>query len=377
VGEGGRNRTRSEIPNAGNKEDNGGVSGVSTDIRFREGGVKKMEVIPEREKGDRERIKNLEKRRKKNGKLGKEENKTLYDLYKRVKESKKAEAGKSDLNSSDDVNKSFEKAIKNVIVDGKVMNIETSRPSRFVNKVEADGEFDYNSVQSTVVTTGQIDYLNFDYLNLGSKNTVESKANGATSSGFIDYLAPLALGSKSTVGTEANAAKSSGFIDYLAPLAGKAKSTQSSFDDQSDTQYYSASNENSTPESSQSGAIKQKNKKKVRNDRVSTIQDLKLTNKMLLEKCSEISKQFGSTLGENGSNSPSSKLEHVEKMKLKNEKRKLKMKEKKKAKAQQKDKSVSLSESESVQVDSDLLKIAQNYAHVDLCKDAEIKYFSS
>merc|ERR1712034_81884 len=110
-----------------------------------------------------------------------------------------------------------------------------------MGKVEADGEFDYNSVQSTVVTTGQIDYLNFDYLNLGSKNTVVSKANGA---------------------------KSSGFIDYLAPLAGKAKSTQSSFDDQSDTQYYSASNENSTPESSQSGAIKQKNKKKVRNDRV-------------------------------------------------------------------------------------------------------------
>jgi hypothetical protein len=98
---------------------------------------------------------------------------------------------------------------------------------------------------------------------------------------------------------------------------------------------------------------------------------------MLLEKCSEISKQFGSTIGENGKNSPSSKLEHVEKMKLKNEKRKLKMKEKKKAKAQQKDKSVSLSESESVQLDSDLMKIAQNYAQVDLCKDAEIKYFSS
>ena len=53
------------------------------------------------------------------------------------------------------------------------------------------------------------------------------------------------------------------------------------------------------------------------------------------------------------------------------------MKEKKKAKAQQKDKSVSLSESESVQLDSDLMKIAQNYAQVDLCKDAEIKYFSS
>ena len=37
---------------------------------------------------------------KKNGKLGKNENYLLYSLYKRVKESKKAEVGKSDLNSS-------------------------------------------------------------------------------------------------------------------------------------------------------------------------------------------------------------------------------------------------------------------------------------
>ena len=45
----------------------------------------------------------------------------MVNCYKRVKESKKTEVGKSDLNSSDDVNKSFEKAIKNVIVivDGK------------------------------------------------------------------------------------------------------------------------------------------------------------------------------------------------------------------------------------------------------------------
>ena len=43
-----------------------------------------------------------------------------YNLYKRVKESKKAEVGKSDLNSSV-VNESFEKAIQNVIVYGKVI----------------------------------------------------------------------------------------------------------------------------------------------------------------------------------------------------------------------------------------------------------------
>ena len=128
VGEGGRNRTRSEIPHAGNKGGNGGVGGVSTDIRFREGGFKKIEeVIPEKEKGDRERIKNLEKRRRKNGKLGKDENKTLYDLHKRVKGSKKAEVGKSDLNSNV-VNESFEKAIQNVIVYGKVIRPRYFKP---------------------------------------------------------------------------------------------------------------------------------------------------------------------------------------------------------------------------------------------------------
>jgi len=346
VGEGGRNRTRSEIPQPGNKEGNGGVSGVSTDIRYKEG-VTKMEVIPEKEKGDRERIRNLEKRRKKNGKLGKDENKLLYDLYKRVKDFKKA--GIRDPNSSDDVNASFEKAVKNV--GGNVVRIETSRPSRSVIKVAAEEEFDYNTVQSTVVMPGQIDYLNFDYLQHESNNPAESKQ------------------------------ASKGFIDYVAPMSSKAKSTQSSIDESLESQYYSASNENSTPDCSQSGATKQKNKKKVRSDRVSTIQDLKLTNKMLLEKCSEISKQFESNLVENkkvGGES-NTKLDHVEKMKLKNEKRKLNMKEKKKAKKEQKKRSVSLSQSESdgVQVDSDLLKIAENFAQVDLCKDAEIKYFSS
>merc|ERR1712179_871747 len=114
----------------------------------------------------RERIRNLEKKRKRFGKLSKEENKLLYDLLKRAKESKRIEARKSDLDSSSDVNASFEKAVKNVGVN--VVRIETSRPSRNVKKLEKDDEeFDYNSVKSTVMKPGQIDYLNYseNYLN--------------------------------------------------------------------------------------------------------------------------------------------------------------------------------------------------------------------
>eukprot|EP00092_Neocalanus_flemingeri_P000521 GFUD01000553.1.p1 GENE.GFUD01000553.1~~GFUD01000553.1.p1 ORF type:complete len:1415 (-),score=480.00 GFUD01000553.1:1102-5346(-) len=336
-----RNRTRSEIPEAGN--DRSGL--VCTDIRFRdgEGAVQKEENT--REKGDREKIRNLEKRRKRNGngRLGKDENKLLFDLYKRVKAAKsETGGGKSDLNSSDDVNKSFEKAVKNVVGNG--MNVESTRPrfvSKNVRKDEVDDEFDYNKVSTTVLNTGQIDYLNFDY------NSVETKS------------------------------VTTGVIDYLAPFTGRAMSVQSSFDEQLENLAdYSASNENSTPESG--GVSKQKNKKKARNERVSTIQDLKLTNKMLLEKCNEISKQFVSNLAENDSRSPS-KLDQAEKMKLKNEKRKLKLKEKKKVKKDKKETGVRLSKSESecVQVDDDLLKMAENYAQVDLCREAEIKYFSS
>jgi len=301
------------------------------------------------EKGDREKIKNLEKRRKRqNGKLGKDENKLLYDLYKRVKNAKsETGVGKSDLNSSDDVNKSFEKAVRNV--GGNVINVATTRPkyvSKKAKKDDYDEEFDYNKVETTIVNPGQIDYLNFDY------NSVETK----------------------TI--------TSGVIDYLAPLNCKAISAQSSFDEQLETiGDYSASNENSTPDSSVAGSLKHKNKKKNRNERVSTIQDLKLTNKMLLEKCNEISKQFESNLAENNPrrSSSSPKMEHSEKMKLKNEKRKLKTKEKMKAKKEKKGSGVSLSKSESecAQVDSDLLKIAENYPQVELCREAEIKYFSS
>jgi len=421
----GRNRTRSEIPQPGNK---GGMVGMSSDIRFRERGlgVQKEESTPE--KGDREKIKNLEKKRRKNGKLSKDENKLLYDLCKRIKDAKKSE-----LDSSEVVNKSFEKAVKNVSVD--VMNVETTRP-RFIKKEkkdEMDEDFDYNKVLSSVVNSGQIDYLSFDY------NSVENKT-------------PV---------------PSSGFVDYLSPLTNKSIiSSQSSFDEHFETLAdYSASNENSTPEGSATGGFKQKNKKKVRNDRVSTIQDLKLTNKMLLEKCNEISKQF--VEGRRAEkNSNSSKVEefddNIEKKKDKrvlSEKRKLKNKEHIKAKKEQKKREkLSKSESEGVEVDSDfsekknktitvssdlldrnkrktskkssisesetaevhsvllekknqktveassgllekkkqknrrklsksesetvevdpvLLKIAETFAQVDLCKKAEIKYFSS
>jgi len=358
--EGGRNRTRSEIPPPppGNSEDSGGVSGVSTDIRYKDKSrILKKEVVPEKEKGDRERIRNLEKKRKRYGKLSKDENKLLYDLYKRVKETKRAESGKSDLNSSDDVNTSFEKAVKNV--GGNVVRIETSRPGRSKHTQNDDEEaFDYNAVKSTVVEVGQIDYLNFshDYLH-NKKNKVETK-------------------------TAAN-----GFIDYCVPLVDKTQSNQSSFD-YSEWQYYSASNEVSTPDSAHSKATKEKSKKKARDDkRSSSIQDLKMSNKTLLEKSAEISKQFASLEEENEDGSVTvtvtgskvEKSQHGEKMKVKNQKRKENFKLKRKAKQELKERSLrmSKSESESVQLDPDLLKIAENFPQSEKCRDAEIKYFSS
>jgi len=351
--EGGRNRTRSEIPPpgpAGNKEGSGELGTVSTDIRYKEPSeIKKKEVVPEKEKGDRERIRNLEKKRKRFGKLSKEENKLLYDLLKRAKESKRIEARKSDLDSSSDVNASFDKAVKNVGVN--VVRIETSRPSRNVKKLEKDEEddeeFDYNSVKSTVMKPGQIDYLNYseNYLN-DIKNKVKPEKNGK------------------------------GFIDYIVPLASTTKPKQSSFDEESSSQYDSAPSEISTTESDHKESAHLKKKKKAKDGRGS-IQDLKLTNKMLLEKCTEISNQVKSALtDEDKSSENGSKLE---KMKMKNQKRKDNLKQKKKAKKEKQKRSVSLSlsESDSVQLDPDLLKIAENFPQLGLCRDAEMKYFSS
>jgi len=351
--EGGRNRTRSEIPPpgpAGNKEGSGELGTVSTDIRYKEPSeIKKKEVVPEKEKGDRERIRNLEKKRKRFGKLSKEENKLLYDLLKRAKESKRIEARKSDLDSSSDVNASFEKAVKNVGVN--VVRIETSRPSRNVKKLEKDEEddeeFDYNSVKSTVMKPGQIDYLNYseNYLN-DIKNKVKPEKNGK------------------------------GFIDYIVPLASTTKLKQSSFDEESSSQYDSAPSEISTTESDHKESAHPKNKKKAKDGRGS-IQDLKLTNKMLLEKCTEISNQLKSALtDEDKSSENGSKLE---KMQMKNQKRKDNLKQKKKAKKEKQKRSVSLSlsESDSVQLDPELLKIAENFPQLGLCRDAEMKYFSS
>jgi len=353
--EGGRNRTRSEIPPsgpAGNKEGSGELGTVSTDIRYKEPSqIKKKEVVPEKEKGDRERIRNLEKKRKRFGKLSKEENKLLYDLLKRVKESKRKEARKSDLDSSSDVNASFEKAVRNIGVD--VVRIETSRPSRNVKKLQKDDEdeeeFDYNTVKSTVMKPGQIDYLNYseNYLN-DIKNNVKPEK------------------------------KVKGFIDYIVPLASTKKPEQSSFDEESLSQYDSASNsEISTTESDHKESAYPKNKKKAKDGSGSSIQDLKITNKMLLEKCTEISKQFKSALtDEDKSSENGSKLE---KMQMKNQKRKDNLKQKKKAKKEKQKRSVSLSlsETDSVQLDPDLLKIAENFPQLGLCRDAEMKYFSS
>merc|ERR1719244_737353 len=120
----------------------------------------------------------------------------------------------------------------------------------------------------------------------------------------------------------------------------------------------------------------QRKKKKAKDGRGS-IQDLKLTNKMLLEKCTEISNQFKSALtDEDKSSEIGSKLE---KMQMKNQKRKDNLKQKKKAKKEKQKRSVSLSlsESDSVQLDPELLKIAENFPQLGLCRDAEMKYFSS
>ena len=352
--EGGRNRTRSEIPPlgpAGNKEGSGELGAVSTDIRYKDSSqIKIKEKVPEKEKGDRERIKNLEKRRKRFGKLSKEENKVLYDLQKRVRESKRIEARKSDLDSSNDVNSSFEKAVRNVGVD--VVRIETSRPIRNMKGLENgdvdDEVFDYNTVKSTVMKPGQIDYLNYsdNYLN-DVKNNVKSEKNRK------------------------------GFIDYTVPLASSTKTKKSSLDDSSLSQYNSASSEISTTESDHRESAIQKNKKKARSGRCSSIQDLKMTNKILLEKCTEISKQLNSELDDEDKSSESgSKLE---KMQLKNQKRKENSKQKKKAKKEKQNRkaSSSLSEFDSVQLDPDLLKIADNFSQLGLCRDAEMKYFSS
>jgi len=334
-----RNNSRSDVPAPGNNEGVDDSSTIAcTDIRLRKGDMdsQKAKSIPE--KGDKEKIKNLEKKRKRNGKLSKDENKILYDLYKKVKDSKTDKGySKIDFNSSD-VNESFEKAVKNV--GGNVLNVETTKP-RLVNtsvkRGEADDLFDYNKVQTKVMNLGHIDYLNFDY------STVVTKT--------VDK----------------------GNIDYLAPFASQLKSEQSSFENVVD---YSASNESSAPE------ICETNDKigmKAGNEKVSTIKDLKLTNQALLDKCKDISQQFQSSLVDTQKKKNwAPKSDRAEKLKLKNEKRKLKMKEKRK---ERKDSivnySLSKSESEDARVDSDLLKIANNYPHLNLCKDAEIKYFSS
>jgi len=274
----------------------------------------------------------------------------LYDLQKRVRESKRIEARKSDLDSSNDVNSSFEKAVRNVGVD--VVRIETSRPIRNMKGLENgdvdDEVFDYNTVKSTVMKPGQIDYLNYsdNYLN-DVKNNVKSEKNRK------------------------------GFIDYTVPLASSTKTKKSSLDDSSLSQYNSASSEISTTESDHRESAIQKNKKKARSGRCSSIQDLKMTNKILLEKCTEISKQLNSELDDEDKSSESgSKLE---KMQLKNQKRKENSKQKKKAKKEKQNRkaSSSLSEFDSVQLDPDLLKIADNFSQLGLCRDAEMKYFSS
>ena len=211
-----------------------------------------------------------------------------------------------------------------------------------------DEVFDYNTVKSTVMKPGQIDYLNYsdNYLN-DVKNNVKSEKNRK------------------------------GFIDYTVPLASSTKTKKSSLDDSSLSQYNSASSEISTTESDHRESAIQKNKKKARSGRCSSIQDLKMTNKILLEKCTEISKQLNSELDDEDKSSESgSKLE---KMQLKNQKRKENSKQKKKAKKEKQNRkaSSSLSEFDSVQLDPDLLKIADNFSQLGLCRDAEMKYFSS
>merc|ERR1712179_515344 len=133
-----------------------------------------------------------------------------------------------------------------------VVRIETSRPSRNVKKLEKDEEddeeFDYNSVKSTLMKPGQIDYLNYseNYLN-DIKNKVKPKKNGK------------------------------GFIDYIVPLASTTKPKQSSFDEESSSQYDSAPSEISTTESDHKVSAHPKNKKKAKDGRGS-IKDLQMTN---------------------------------------------------------------------------------------------------
>jgi len=352
-GAGVRNRTKSEIPKAGN-DDKMGVVGVSTDIRLKDKiGVKKEASVPVKESTDREKIKNLEKKRKRNGKLSKEENKILYDLYK--KKSKKSATGVKDSDTSNEVqsdtcNDSFEKAMVNVGFN--VSHVEVRKPLPSYKD-----DFDYNSIKPIVVAPGQIDYLQFDFPDSCTVNQAVSKR--LSQSGFIDYDQCNVIGSKTA---DLNI-KSTGFIDYYQPLRVDklkstdvySKSTQSSYDSTSE---YSASNESSTVDEkvvdfNSAPAYSEKN---VDDEDVAESNDNEMMP--LRTKLSDLK---------------SIKSKKFEKIKLRNETRKLKKQEKVKAKMEKRLKKI---DSQSIVVDFDLLKIAENYIQMDLCYDAEKKYFS-
>lgn len=284
----------------------------------------------------------------------------MYDLYQ--KKSKKTVTGVKNLDSSDEVqsdtcNTSFEKAMVNVGMN--VSHVEVRKPLS-----SCKDNFDYNSIKPIIVEPGQIDYLRFDFPDTCTVNQAVRKR--LSQSGFIDYDQCNVIESKTTdfniKSTDYNI-KSTGFIDYYQPLRVDklkstdvySKSTQSSFDSTSD---YSASNESSTVDE----------KAKDLNSTPAYSENY-VDDKDLAENNDNAMMPVGTKL----SDLKSIKSKKIEKIKLRNETRKLKKQEKVKAKMEKRLKKV---DSQYIVVDFDLLKIAENYIQMDLCYDAERKYFS-
>ena len=127
---------------------------LATDIRFREGAVKPNRSNAEKTDQILEKqIKNLEEKRKRRGKLGRSDNKLLFDLYKRTRRFEKVDADNSFM-----------------VEDGPNGKVKTTRVKLADSKdrihsfqVNSNEEFDYNSVQATFVKDEEvIDYLTFD-----------------------------------------------------------------------------------------------------------------------------------------------------------------------------------------------------------------------
>ena len=269
---------------------------LATDIRFRDGAVKPNKANAEKtDKILEKQIKSLEEKRKRRGKLGRSDNKLLFDLYKRTRHFEKVDADNNFL-----------------VEDGANGEVKTTRVKLVDSmdgiqslQVNSNEEFDYNSVEATFVKDEEvIDYLTFDLtsveivVNTGGENEVNEMLEDENEDFNYNSVEKFAFEGQ--------------VIDYLnfdfdtVPSDPEVNVTVSS-----DEEFETLLRKNSVASSGSSedavvGAMGV---------------DHRNRNKSLIaKKCIEISQQFS---GENSSQN----LNKV-KMSLKNEKRKLKKVEK-------------------------------------------------